>query len=107
MNNCLFLLRITENPKQQIDSPKINSVKMKGNFITFLRQKKFLEIVNIVLWYREKITNDLLQCYRKGDFILIDGLLIPTIEKNKKTLKKKTTLEIHVKTAYLLFPTSF
>lgn len=107
MNNCLFLLRITENPKQQIDLPKTNSLKIKGNFITFIKQKKFLEIVNIVLWYKEKITNDLLQCYRKGDFILVDGFLIPKIEKNEKTLKKKTIIEIHVKTTYLLFPTSF
>lgn len=89
MNNCLFLLRITENPKQQLDLPKTNSLKMKGNFITFIRQKKILEIVNIVVWYKEKITNDLLQCYRKGDFILVDGFLIPVIEKNEKTLKKK------------------
>lgn len=103
MNKSVFFLKIVEEPLQDYCYQNDNSfLKIRAEFSYFVKEKLIVENVNLIIWGRNR--TDVLNYFRKDDYVIIEGIIRTYSETDKNNLKfKQKRIEIVVLEIYLIF----
>lgn len=104
MNKSTFILKLIDEPRQNFYENQINLVQFHAIF-PYFKQKTLFKSLSLVAW--GNLGDDIVKYYRKGDYIVVEGIL-NTIARNESIISEKkesSILELTIVKIYPLFIT--
>lgn len=92
MNNCIFILKINEEPGEENYNKTIQLLEVKAGFTYNKKNKLYFENINLLIWGNQ--IDNILKYYRKNDYVVVEGFLTTYLDSNINVLKKKKKLRL-------------